>query len=78
VTSTVTVTANFAVLPTVTIAGQNGQVIVSWDTSDTPWVLEQTPDWTLIPAVEYVTNGTRVLYFVASTNDVQWFRLSRP
>ena len=78
VTITVTVTANFAVQQTVSIARENGQFIVSWDVSGTAWVLEQGPGWTSIPSADYATNGIRVLYIVPGTNSMQWFRLCKP
>jgi hypothetical protein len=78
VTGDVSVTANFAVRQVLSIARENGQFTVSWDVSDTAWILEQGPGWTPIPSAEYTTNGIRVIYITPGTNGMRWFRLSKP
>ena len=68
------------------VSVQDGQTVVSWELTGTPWVLEQSPgwtngvqpSWTQVPPSGYITNGSRVLYSVPGSVSSRWYRLSTP
>jgi uncharacterized repeat protein (TIGR02543 family) len=78
--------ARITVPQAMAVSDPDGQTVVSWELTGTPWVLEQSPGmtngiqpaWTPVPPSGYITNGARVLYPVPVSVTSRWYRLSAP
>jgi hypothetical protein len=78
--------ARITVPQAMAVSDPDGQTVVSWELTGTPWVLEQSPgmtngiqpSWTQVPTSGYITNGARVLYPVPVSVTSRWYRLSAP
>jgi hypothetical protein len=67
--------------PTLAITRSGSQAVISWSTSSTPFVLEQTSNlagsWTNSPAT-LTTNGAIIFVTVPATSGHQFYRLYYP